>query len=246
MGLREFNIEIAEEFKKLPHHEEFSEPLLISSDPYYIQAIEETNLKVMYIGQEVNTWGNSKSEELRYDAKRLEKEYYDFFNVYHGTGKDFWKFYLSFTNDERQHILRHLIWNNALIAGKRGEKGTPEHAKELIELSIKYLTYIVNYFKPDFIIIVVGPSDPYYTVINGVLKNVNINIDGYPTSKKPLLISEDKRVFWTYHPNYLNRISSKKEILETIKTEVIKFKEREYEEVTYQKCHGTITVKVYK
>ena len=234
MELSDKNQEVISKFMKLEHVDEFSSPLLVTTNPCYLEGIKKAPVKILYIGQEVNTWGNSL-KHLRLDAKQLEEIYYQFFCLNYATNKDFWKAARSFIEVEKQDLSKYIIWNNALIAGRKDAKGAPAHAQELMNISVDYLTYLINYFEPDLIVTVVGPKDPYYQVLSQLFKNCNIKITGYPTSKNPLIISEDNRLYWTYHPNYLNRIASKKEILETIKKAVLSLKNRNNKETSYQK-----------
>ena len=57
-------------------------------------------------------------------------------------------------------------------------------------------------------VIVSGPCSPYYDVIKEFLKAVDSKLSGErPTLRETLLKDDDNNIFYTYHPNYQNRIA---------------------------------------
>ena len=85
------------------------------------------------------------------------------------------------------------------------------------EISLENLKFLYNLLKPDMIIMVTGPNNPYYEIIQEFLKHLNSSlVNLYPTTKDMLLIDETKNIHYTYHPNYLNRRGKLLELSKTI------------------------------
>ena len=71
-----------------------------------------------------------------------------------------------------------------------------------------------------YIIIVIDFLDKCVKIVGTqeVLKNINSYLcNMWPTGKNPILYDCDKKIIWTYHPNYLNRSHLKEESLNKIK-----------------------------
>lgn len=200
INIRNYNLSLIEKMAMLEHGYSFSCPLLVSSDPKYLDNVIDNDKSIMYIGQETNTWINSKKDEIGIDE--IEYWYYRFMVEEKGNNKEFWRFIKEINNCD----MEHLIWSNALVAGSKKEKGTPNYVDEIKELSVSNLTYLYEYFKPNITLIVAGPRNPYYEVINEFLSNINSSIEKYPSGGNLVISDNDKNIHWTYHPNYLQRI----------------------------------------
>lgn len=181
----------------------FSSPLLVN--PNQIEA----NPKIMYIGQETNTWGDGLESQLELEDK------YEEFLLNGATGKDFWKFIKDIISN--QDIYNNVIWTNALIAGRKDAKGLPHEYDLLFDISVEYLVELYNLFKPDKVIIVAGPKDPYYQIIINFFSKIDVATNMYPTINNPL-IKVDNNIYWTYHPNFLNKKHLKTKIIEQLKS----------------------------
>lgn len=215
--LHDFNKYIFEEYNKIENLEDLSLPLLISSDLSYINNLEK---KIMYIGQETNGWVNDYEVDYEINAVVLEQIYLSFLRK-GATNRDFWLFIKHVLDISNDKLKNNVIWNNTLLAGKRIEKGHPIVSKKLENLSLDYLLFTHDYFKPEQIIFVNGPHNPYYDITIKFLKELKSKlIHEYPTKNNPLLIDEDKNIIWTYHPNYQHRIGINTEIISKIKNKI--------------------------
>lgn len=194
-----FNEKTYEKYKLIRNVDELSCPLLVSSNENYLNNL---NKKILYIGQETNGWLNDY-ENKEYSINEIENTYYDF--IYRGTNdKLFWSFIKNIIGNDNT-LINNIIWNNTLIAGKKVGVGCPNSYPELQKLSLEYLLFLYNYFNPEAVILVNGPNNPYYDVTINFLKQINSNINKYPTLDNSLIIDETKNIFWTYHPSYQNR-----------------------------------------
>lgn len=201
-NLKIYNEKILNNFYRLEYQNEYSYPLLVSPK------LKKYDPKIMYIGQETNTWLKDKNEKVT--QEELEDTYYYFLK--NGLPSSlFWKF-IKKSFDLKEEVYKNIIWCNSIICGKKNEKGTPMLSCEMMEISIDYLIYLYHEFNPDYIVIVAGPNDPYYFIIKTFLSCIKKENLASPTRKNVFVLNDS--IFWTYHPNYLNRIGK---IDETIK-----------------------------
>ena len=216
--LNKFNKYILEKCNNFKSTQDLASPLLVSSNDKYINGFEK---KVLYIGQETNCWYNYNDKNLKPSVEELENAYLYFLKDRCAVDIDFWKFIRDCLNISREELVKNVIWTNTFICSKRTEIGHPIPTKELKDISIKYMTYLYNYFKPDYTILVNGPRNPYYELTIEFLKSIKSSLINYwPTKEKPLLIDESNNIFWTYHPNYQNRSGLKKQIIKEIKNKI--------------------------
>lgn len=209
--LNELNKYIYEEYKKLPNREELSLPLFISSNNDYTNNLER---KILYIGQETNSWMNYNDSKYLPDVNTIENKYYKFLQE-GARNRNFWIFIREVLEVSKEELLSNVIWNNAFIAGKRRSIGHPND-NELEKLSLEYLLEITKIFNPEHIILVCGPTNPYYRIVTQYLKEINSKlVYNYP-KPNDLVINDDK-VIWTYHPAYQNRIHKNEVILTKVK-----------------------------
>lgn len=202
-NLVQYNRKILERYYTLEHQSSYANPLLVS--PKLIKH----HPQIMYIGQETNTW----YQEKYLTANELEECYYHFLKN-NTPSSLFWKFIKNCFDLNDDNLCQNILWCNALLCGKKEEKGTPIVTKELLTLSKEYLIFLYQYFSPEYIMIVAGPNHPYYAVIKSFLEEINHANLQYPTKKEMCQISN--HIIWTYHPNYLNRTGKIKEITREI------------------------------
>lgn len=217
-NLRELNNYILEEYNKISNCEELSSPLLISSDEAYTNLLER---KIMYIGQETNCWFNYDIPNSDVTVHALEQVYFNFLKQ-GARNRDFWKYFKQMLEITDDKLINNVIWNNTFIAGKRREMGHPPVTKELSDLSLEYLLNIRKIFDPEHIILVNGPTNPYYELTIRLLKEIKSSlVDTYPTISNPLVVDEKHNIFWTYHPAFQNRQHINSEITEKIKSKIM-------------------------
>lgn len=217
-NLQEFNKQTFEKYQKFPNKEELASPLLVSSNEEYLNGLKK---RVLYIGQETNCWVNYKSKEIKPSVQELEDEYLKFLKERCAVDRDFWKFIRECLDISRQDLVKNIIWSNTFICSKRTQIGAPNQTKELVDLSLEYLTYLYNYFEPDYTILVNGPRNPYYKLTIEFLKNIKSDIvNYYPTKETPVIADDSKNILWTYHPNYQNRSGLKKQIITDIQKRI--------------------------
>lgn len=185
--LKIYNKNILQKFLQLKNKDCLSYPLLISSNQKF-----EKGEKILYIGKETNTW------LYKYDKvtqNLLEQKYEELLNKLPNT--TFWKFLSEINSDSK-----NVIWANTLICGDKYTKGTPKNYEDIKELSIEYLIFIYEYFKPDETVFVCGPNNPYYEIVNKFLNYYNINLE-CPNKDNLINYNEKNNIYWTYHPNFL-------------------------------------------
>jgi len=217
--LRECNKYVLKRCYNFIQAQDLAIPLLVSSDDNYIDGL---NRKILYIGQETNCWLNYENINYMPDVEKVEQEYFDFLAKRCANNKDFWRFIRDCLEISREELSKNVIWNNTIISSKRTSIGNPKMTQELEDISIKYLIYLHDYFKPEYTIFVNGPKKPYLTITNEVLKNLGSDlVDNRPTVQNPVLIDSNKGVIWTYHPNYLNKSHLKDEVIQKVKKKIL-------------------------
>lgn len=213
--LRNYNKYILDECNKFIFKEDLATPLLVSSDNKYINGL---NKKILYVGQETNGWLNYNNKFFNPSVEEVENGYIKFLKEKGTNNKDFWDFIRKCLNISREEMSKNIIWSNTIISSKRQGLGHPKITNELEKVSVDYLTYLYNYFKPDYTILVNGPNNPYYKITIEFLKNIKSNlINDWPNKNTPLLIDYSKNIMWTYHPNYLNRSGLKNDVIKKVK-----------------------------
>ena len=211
--LYEFNKHVLSRYESLDYKDSLACPLLVASNPDFTNNLER---KIFYVGQETNRWVNYNESGSNYDQQSIENRYFEFLK--NGVvSTEFWQFISKVLNVSRKELIKKLIWNNTLIAGKRDEAGAPECDSTLKDLSLENLLFLYEYFEPEYTIFVNGPNNPYYSITYNFLKAIKSKLqDYYPKLDNPMLIDEDKKVIWTYHPNFQKRKNLHKEIISNI------------------------------
>lgn len=211
--LYEFNKYALNKYESLDYKDSLACPLLVASNPDFTNNLER---KIFYVGQETNRWVNYNESGFNYDQQSIENRYFEFLK--NGVvSTEFWQFISKVLNVSRKDLIKKVIWNNTLIAGKRDEAGAPECDSTLKDLSLENLLFLYEYFEPEYTIFVNGPNNPYYSITYNFLKEIKSKLqDYYPKLDNPMLIDEDKKVIWTYHPNFQKRKNLHKEIISNI------------------------------
>lgn len=216
--LKKQNNYILNQYYNLPNKEQLSIPLLVSSSEKYTNNL---NRKILYIGQETNGWLNYKDEFFMPDLDYIETAYFNFLKN-GANNKEFWMFIRKCLDIPKEELSKNIIWNNSIITSKRIGIGTPDIDDNLKSISIKYLKFLHNYFKPECTIFVNGPRNPYYSITNNLLKDFDSSlIDKWPTKEKPVLFDDKNKIIWTYHPNYLNKSHLKNDTICKIKKKLL-------------------------
>ena len=204
--LYEFNKYALNKYESLDYKDSLSCPLLVTSNPEFINNLER---KIFYVGQETNCWINYNETSSNYDQQLIENG---------AVNTEFWQFISKVLKISRNDLIKKVIWNNTLIAGKREEAGAPECDSTLKDLSLENLLFLYEYFEPEYTIFVNGPNNPYYSITYNFLKEVKSKLqDYYPKLDNPMQVDEDKKIIWTYHPNFQKRKSLHKETIPNIR-----------------------------
>lgn len=210
MELKEFNCNLFENYYTIKNVSELSSPLLVSSNTTYITNVKNSNNRILYVGQETNGWVNDGNYSI-ITQELLEDTYLEV--IKRKNTNEFFKFLDNFSTNNYENV----IWTNTLIAGKKYGIGYPNLTDKLQELSLENLLFIYKYFKPHMTLFVSGPCNPYYEIVKEFLNTINSKIDTYPKISDPVTLDSDKNIFWTYHPNYLNRVHLKQKVVQNIK-----------------------------
>lgn len=192
--LQDLNDEVLEQIKFIDKDFELSNPLLLT---------DNIPGKILYVGQETNTWQGS--HKYFSSARELEKRYDDYFLKDKMSNREFWRFIRNATECHDVANDGNIVWSNLFICSKEKEKGTPNLHQEIKDLSVNYLLNVIDYLKIEKIVTVVGPKNPYYTVLMQLISEMNWNVQSWPTLENPVIYSDNEKLFYTYHPNYLNR-----------------------------------------
>lgn len=193
--LEELNAEVLEKIKFIDKDYELSCPLLLTN---------EAKGKILYIGQETNTWNGSHKNVAT--SMELEKKYNEYYLGNKMCNREFWKFIRNacMCNDIANY--GNITWSNLFICSRVNEKGTPRLHNEIEDISVEYILNVIDELKIEKIIAVVGPKNPYYNVLMKLMGELNWQVDDYPTISNPVVYSDNNKLLYSYHPNFLNRI----------------------------------------
>ncbi|MCA1033089.1 MULTISPECIES: uracil-DNA glycosylase family protein [Bacillus] len=201
-----------------------SNPLLLKINDE--EQYQKADLKVMFLGQETNTWEGSLGSK---SIEELLGTYSRFF----GEGKcfryggPFWNTVKDYTGDIKEAYPDkrvEIVWNNLIKLGKENSKGAPK--KSLVAIQKEAFPVIreeLEILKPDVVLFFTGPRYDQY------LKAEWPNLTYHPLAHEPAGKlarlkggSLHPQAFRTYHPNYLYRAgkpfynSVKKSIISSI------------------------------
>lgn len=218
--LRVFNEQLYNDYLKLSSVDELASPNIVSSKKF----LNDVNKHpIMYVGQETYGWVNYNDGEVNLDT--IEDAYDHFFFV-RGTSKThYWRFIKNIVETDYCDLHKDVVWTNTIIAGKRYDKGAPYVTDKLKELSVKNLLFLYEFFEPSCVISVAGNNNPYYDITTTFLKKIDSKlVNKWPTQEKPLIMDDEKKIAWTYHPmrlmydsNFDNTVSGIKELIKNTK-----------------------------
>ena len=114
-------------------------------------------------------------------------------------------------NQGKHNIVKSFVCSNA------HKKGTPSLHEEIKELSVNYLLNVIDYLGIEKIVSVVGPSNPCYDTLLKLMGELGWEVQGWPTLSSPVIYSDNKKIFYTYHPNYLRRSGKTQEVSSSLK-----------------------------
>ena len=211
MELKEYNKIVYDEYLNLNNLDSLSSPLLVSSNRYLDNICSNP---IMYIGQETNGWVN---DDIDNPTLNDIESYYDGFLIDYKTSKStYWQFIKNIISSYDE-LYKNIIWVNTLLVGNKNNIGYPIIDNDIRRLSLEYLLFIYNYFKPSYIINVSGSNNPYYYNTIKFLDTIGIKIN-CPTNNEPIVISDN--YIWTYHPKYLRFSGKENMVLSKIKNKL--------------------------
>lgn len=208
-----YNMEILKQYRLILNRygrEDLSYPLLVSP------TLLNKEGKILYVGQETNTWG--KEYEDIENVEKLEI-LYEYFLRNGATNRPFWKFLKPLLTSE---LHEQVIWSNLLLCGKKDSLGTPELPQELIMLSIEYLYSLYKELNPSLVLIASSSRTPYNVIVKEFLKKIDIFYLDHPSVQQPYAVDKDERVLWTYHPKYLYMSKTCAKVQEACKKIILK------------------------
>jgi hypothetical protein len=185
--------------------------------PFLIKLNEDqfnqSDLKIMFFGQETNGWIDQNKIGYTVSLEALMDQYYEF--CYNGGkeehGGHFWNAIKNFMNLLKNKFPTkeiYPIYNNIIKIGKMEEKGRP--SLDILHLENKYLNVIkdeLNILKPDIIIFFTGPNydDQIELKLGDVIDN-KFSIPDFSTRQLCRVnLNENCIAFRCYHPNFLYR-----------------------------------------
>lgn len=181
---------------------------------------------VMYVGQECRDCNSLKTQEWirKFQTVQMKKEHVEGFNE--GVlASPFWNFYRRIA-DKGYNVL----WNNldkfhqikerkqVLISEDNAEKISAQYGED----NKSVLQREIELIKPDIVLLTIGPKWKYIRSFCSAfgISDLPMMKKFKPTKSLPvsditdILSIPDTKVFWTYHPAYLNRINKYSDVLE--------------------------------
>ncbi len=194
LKLHTLNDSMLEQVKFIDKDFLLSNPLLLSPN---------ANGKILYLGQETNTWYGSHKDVT--SARDIEGYYDEFFLGDKMPNKPFWRFIRNAVETYDVGNEGNITWANLFICSNKDKKGTPILFDKINDLSVDYLLNVIDILDIEKIIAVIGPKNPYYSVLMNLLGELGWKIEKWPTFSEPVVYSENEKLFYTYHPNSLQR-----------------------------------------
>ena len=105
---------------------------------------------------------------------------------------------------------------------KRDSMGTPEVSEFLFQLSEEYLWNLYQISQPSSVIIISSPNSVYKHLIERFLEKLDCQITETISSKQPVLIDEQKKIIWTYHPKFLVLSKKTEQVQKSCKQYIMK------------------------
>lgn len=188
--------------------EKMNGPFLISSSMQY----ERSPLKVAFIGQETRGWARSKEviEQVeKYASFEYGKRYY---------ASPFWN-----TIRKIEKALGITPYSSAWLNINRYDQNKKRPSEENLQ-KLSELDFILRedliILQPDILILFTGPK--YDERIRSLLEASFTRPDGFKSRQASLISSSKipcKRIYRTYHPNYLRRSGLENKLISFIKSD---------------------------
>ncbi len=184
-------------------------PLLLNVPPAYFNA----DYKVMVFGQENNDWERAFPHQG--GVSHMLEKYQKFYNegdCYTKQGGQWWNGIKNFKARLQERSRSngksvHLLWNNLIKIGKKGEKGVPPQA--IIDWQDKWfdlVRYEVCELSPNIVVFFAGPS--YDRYIERIFPNTTFaEVNHRPVRQLARITASgflpERSVIRTYYPNFL-------------------------------------------
>lgn len=185
---------------------------------------------IMYVGQECLGCDSKKTQSwIRlYQTVQLTKTKIETTEFSESTNKSpFWNFYrsLSLNENERKY---NMLWNNLdKFHPSTKQQLDSSYAQKLNRPygndKLSVLQREIQLVKPDVIVLVIGKGKYTESLASAFSVDTSVLRQYEPTIEKPLneiskfLNLEQCKVFWTYHPAYLQRKSMYRSVMDQIK-----------------------------
>ena len=193
---------------------DYSSPLLMYC---WEQEYEEGNKKILFVGQESNSWYEDGSSLNENSLNQVISNYEDF-DLGNGYNSPFWHFVHNL-NNRFNNSSHSFLWTNINKFGLDKGKGRPN--KRVTELENQYFNILkdeLNIINPDAVIFLTGPN--YDNDIKNKLGSIKFikcttdhDVREFARLENQYLPYDSYRI---YHPNYLSYNSSTDEYLDTL------------------------------
>lgn len=194
-------------------------PLLIKVSEKW----EDSDVKIMIIGQETYTWCGECGNEGIFSANIKESLniYNRFFLNNYGYTSPFWNEFRRLSKSIKTNKKVDFSWNNVIKIGRIGAGNIP-NINDIIYKDFNILIEEIKITKPNILIFFTGPS--YNNHIKRFIGSFNV------TPKENFKVNELSYLEFnnlefdlclrTYHPNYLYRSGKRERIINEIINEI--------------------------
>lgn len=180
-------------------------PLLLTIDDE--EDFKQADIRIMFFGQETNSWNNFFNEDLNSTLKVYE-EFYNQGECW-SYGGQFWngiKRFCSILKNKYPDKKVRIVGNNIVKIGKFDHKGFP--GDSIYNIERNYFPVIkqeIEIIKPNVLLFLSGPN--YDSRIRDNFGEISFEPIGNFTEKQLAKVNLDfsPLAFRTYHPNYLWR-----------------------------------------
>ncbi len=173
------------------------------------EAYENSEIRLMIIGQETNDWGGCFHKEVD-DMDEIIEIYTDFYSGYNfenhrGFFKNHFNSFLKLVKNKYPEKTISCFWNNVIKVGKANDKNIPP--QYILELEQKYFSVLkdeIEIIKPNVILFYTGHNYDKY-VIHHFPELVKEDIIGFNSSELQIFkLNNVDFAFRTPHPQRLH------------------------------------------